>query len=146
MISIQELLEMRGLDLSKKVKLVRHLDSRYNVHSIYQNGQLNTYQSYQENKVFECDYIVSFLGIEDMKASFIGVFKVEGKKDPNNVPLPEDFLYNGNFKDSTVFYQLKEVPGFNDFKDRVIIDWGSSRQWHQWSKNLKEVIEIIPDK
>jgi len=47
MISIIQLLEMKGLDTSKKIKLVRHQDKRYDVSLIYSLGQLDIYQSYQ---------------------------------------------------------------------------------------------------
>lgn len=46
--------------------------------------------------------------------------------------------------DGHVYYDLSPVDGFDDLKDRVVIDWGKSTlAWHQWLRP-KEVIEILP--
>jgi hypothetical protein len=42
------------------------------------------------------------------------------------------------------YYELEEVKGFEDLKDRVIIDWGSGAlAWHQWL-TPKVVVELLP--
>ncbi len=149
MISLSGLLEMYGLDLSKKVKIVRHKDGRgSDVHMLHSIGQLTVYQSYQENDVFsECDYIVSFLGLENTKAQLVGVYKVKGTQAAHEVPLPNNFYYQGRFKEnSRYYYDLEEVPGFEALNERVIIEWGSSAiSWHQWlHKRDREVVQILP--
>ncbi len=47
MLSLAELLKLRGLDLLKGIKIVRHQDKRYNVQEMLEKGQLEVYQSYQ---------------------------------------------------------------------------------------------------
>src|SRR5258705_8919319 len=83
------------------------------------------YQRGQSKPVFhKCDYIISFLGDEGKRSRFIGVYKVNGYKVETN----NSFLYD-----------LIELEGFEDIKERVIIDWVSiSRSWHQWSSNVEE--------
>lgn len=112
MISLSKLLEMHGLNLSKKIKVVRHRDGRdVDVHMLYSSGELTDYQSYQENDVFsECDYIVSFLGLENTKAQLVGVFKV---KETHIIQSPNDYYYQNRFKEnSRYYYELEEVSGF----------------------------------
>lgn len=142
--NIKELLQLRGLDTTAKIKLVRHQDKRRNLDKLYRDGFLDLYQSYQTNNVFDgCKYIVSFLGWEGTQARFVGVYRVMGRKSqvqgphPSNLPYPE--LAQGK-----VYYELEPVPGFEDLKDRVIIDWGKSAlAWHQYLSE-KEVVEILP--
>lgn len=142
--NIVEILHLRGLDISKKVKLIRHQDKRYDVWELYRDGKLDIYQSYQSNLIFECDFIVAFIGLENSQARFIGVYKVNGHKQAKETSLPSDFPHPGFFSETDVFYNLVSVPGFEDLKDRVVIDWGKSAlAWHQWLTE-KEIIEILP--
>nr|WP_269780584.1 GIY-YIG nuclease family protein [Photobacterium carnosum] len=43
-------------------------------------------------------------------------------------------------------YVLNEVDGFDDFKERLVIDWGKSAiTWHQWvDSNPKNIVELLP--
>ncbi len=147
MLNIVELLSPRGLDVSSKIIMVRHQDKRYDVNELLRKGQLEIYQSYQ-GKNFLCDYIISFIGLEGSKARFLGVYKVLGRKLAREVPLPKEFIYpdfasDFEFED-VFFYFLEEVPGFEDLKWRVIINWGNAAiAWHQ-KLSKKEVIEILP--
>jgi hypothetical protein len=144
MISIVELLRLRGLDCSKKIKLVRHKDKRYDVAQLYSLGQIEIYQSYQAKDIFKCDYIVSFIGFEGSLARMVGVYKVNGRRPAREMPLPAEFIYQYMPQDDDIYYDLEEVSGFEDLKDRVVIEWGKGAlAWHQ---NLtdKEVVEILP--
>lgn len=145
MLTIRELLELKGLDCKKKIKLVRHRDRRYDVEKIYREGQIEIYQSFQAKPVFKCDYIVSFIGFEGSYARMIGVYQVKGIKDAKNVILPKEFIYPEMFDaDDDYYYELQEVKGFEDFNGRVVIDWGKGAlSWVQWLKD-KEVVEILP--
>ncbi len=133
-ITIQELLQNRGLDSSKnKIKLVRHKDSRFDLYNDYrfEKEKFYEYQSNQGKDVFHgCDYIVSFIGETGTLSRFIGVFQVLDCKQ---------------LKNKEYYYSLQEVSGFEGLKERVIIDWGKSTlSWHQWYDNLKEVVQIHP--
>jgi hypothetical protein len=142
-VNIKELLQLRGLDTKTKIKLVRHQDSKYNVHKLYKDGYFDVYQSFQWNPIFECEYIVSFLGLERSKAKFVGVYKVVDRKASAVVEMAKDFPYPA-FASNNYYYELEKCSGFDDLIDRVIIDWGgSTRSWHQWLSE-KEVVEILP--
>jgi len=145
--NIAELLALRGLDIHAKIKLVRHQEARYDIVELYRAGHLETYQSYQAKPVFDkCSFVVSFMGLERARAQFIGVYSVNGSKPAEEVTLPPDFPYPNMLSGGSLFYDLHALEGFDDLKDRVIIDWGNStRTWHQWlDENEKDVIEILP--
>lgn len=140
MIAIQELLYNRGLDKKAKVKLVRHKDARCDLYQEYRTNRewFLAYQSSQAKPVFRgVDYIVSFIGEEGTFSRFIGVYQVcsEQEKPTYN---PETLT------DGKYIYDLQEVGGFEDLKERVIVKWSNAISWHQWIKNGMEVIEIQP--
>jgi len=98
------------------------------------------YQSQQGRDVFGgVDFIVSFIGEEGTRSRFIGVFKVIGGR---RLPTKQLSVDGGQFQFQ---YQLEEVSGFDDLKERVIIDWGKAAiKWEQLITNTKEVVEIQP--
>ncbi len=132
MITIQELLFNRGLDKSAKIKLVRHKDARRDLYNLYRTDKTEflNYQNLQSRNVFDnVDYIVSFIGEEGIQSRFIGIYKV-GMSKKNSAGLFE--------------YKMKELDGFDDLRERVIIQWNNPISWHQWIKNEMEVIQIHP--
>jgi hypothetical protein len=119
-----ELLEMRKFNIRAKIKLVRHQDSRFDVNKIYKNGMLNIYQSFQENNVFSnCEYIISFLGLENNKAKFVGIYKVLQKKSISEVRIPDNFIYPEMFSKDRFYYEMVEEPILNHLKERLVINW-----------------------
>lgn len=133
MFSFTELMSLKtDILTTHPVKYIRHSDTREAYRDVVKDReQLLKYQAEQDKAVFKnCDYLASFVGLEQSKALFIGLFKVDGCRR----------------KGSGYEYQLSEVEGFEDCKDRVIIDWGKGTQsWHQWvDKNPKTVLEILP--
>lgn len=137
MITLEQILNSQSTILEGvKVKVVRHKDSRTEYRDILKDReQLLEYQRGQKNHVFkDCDYIISFIGLERKRSLFIGVFKVGDYKK-----APDNHRYNH-------LYDLTPVHEFKHLEDRLIIDWGKNAiSWHQWyDKQPKEVIEILP--
>ncbi len=135
MITLEQILKLKDKlpDLSK-VKLVRHKDSRIEYRDIIKDrAELLKYQAEQKKDIFDkCDYIVSFIGQENKKSLFFGVFKINSKRiDPET---------------SKFHYDISEVEDFDDYVDRVVISWGDAAlAWHQWYlTNDKELLEILP--
>lgn len=133
MLTLQEILRTKSSLLDgAKVKLVRHKDSRAEYREVIKDrNALLEYQKEQMREVFkDCDYIIAFVGMERKRSMLIGVFKVNGLEQRND----------------RFYYDLEPVPDFDDFADRVIIDWGNNAiAWHQWyDKQSKEVVEILP--
>ncbi|MBO0360876.1 GIY-YIG nuclease family protein [Hymenobacter sp. BT186] len=135
-ITLQELLYARGLPRQDKmVKLVRHRDASggLDLHDLYRNHRpaFLDYQRQQGNPVFDkCEFVVACLGESGRRSRFVGVFQVLGIERRT-----EEHLY----------YNLVEVPGFDDLKERVIFDWGrAALSWHQWLRpeTGRTVLEI----
>ena len=138
MVTIQELLFNRKLDKTARIKLVRHKDPRCDLYDKYRTDYewFLAYQSSQDNPVFHnIDYIVSFIGEEGTASRFIGVYQIF-KEQENSIYNPES-LIEGKYS-----YEIQEVSGFEDLKERVIIKWTNPIAWQQWIKNEMEVIEI----
>lgn len=146
--TIQALLKGRNpdFDASKKVKLVRHQDTRKpkdrliqgqqyegSLYQLYRNrnAMFLDYQREQKHRNFDkVEYIVSFIGEANMEARFVGVFKNNGIEK--------------ELTDDKCLYNFQEIKGFEVLKERTIIDWGASALgWHQWmDNNIKPVIRI----
>ncbi|MGY3861083.1 GIY-YIG nuclease family protein [Aeromonas lacus] len=133
MISFLNLLSIESNNFNpKRIKFVRHKDNRHEYRELIKDrDELLKYQAEQSKNVFkDCDYIFSFFGLESTKSLFIGIFKVNSVKEVNN----------------RFYYDLTEIDGVSDYKDRVVIEWGDAAiSWHQWVfENDKEVVEILP--
>lgn len=143
MITIQELLYNRGLDKNSKIKLVRHQDKRYpELYDWYKNHKEKflKYQAGQSKDVFNnTEYIISFIGEGNGTLSrFVGVYKIKNK---SNFTTP---IQIEEFDGIEFLYEIEEVNGFEDLKERVIIKWKNAIAWHQWMDNKMEVVEIQP--
>lgn len=146
MLTVQELLYSRKLPRNAKIKMVRHKDKRIDVAKLYRNDKdtFLEYQSSQENPVFcMVDYIVSFLGENNSRARFLGVYKVFGQQERENVL---ETKYFQNTKDCILktryYYPMKKVDGFEDLEEKIIIDWKTPLAWHQWIDNPMEVVGL----
>lgn len=133
MVTLAQILQSQSPILEgKRVKLVRHKDSRAEYReAIKERNRLLAYQQKQGRDVFgDCEYIVSFIGLERSKSLFFGVFKVLDSK-----------VVDGHY-----IYNLQKVDVFDCLADRLVIDWGgSARAWLQWyDRQSKNVIEILP--
>lgn len=147
MLGIRELLAGRGLNLSSRIKLVRHRDDRCDMDDLVRLGFFELYQSYQSKPVFsECDYIVSFIGQTGSHARLVGVFRVIRTVPGGERPLPPDFPFPWFAAPDGWFYELERLCAFDDLASRVVIDWGGAAlSWHQWLVDKdKEVVEVLP--
>lgn len=144
-ITIQELLYNRGLKKEDKIILVRHKDSREikvirgipcdkTIYDLYREEPelFLEYQAEQCTDKFKgAKYIVSFLGEEGTLSRFLGVYRIEETIITDSYPA--------------YYYKMTEIDGFQNLKERVIIDWGKgTRSWCQGINNEKAIIEITP--
>lgn len=128
--NLTELLKMRRFDTTQKIKLIKHQDPNYDTNYLYKHGMLEFYQSIQSNDVFrDCDYILSFIGDERTKATFIGAYRKigSGRFDRSTVAVPADFPYMEILEQPLMHYNFERIPLLDDLVDRLVIDWGTSR-------------------
>ena len=112
-LTISKLLSEAGLDITKKIKLVRHKDSRKeqliegepvvgNPYEWYikDRQKFINYQGEQsEDRFKDVDYIVSFIGEEGTTARMVGVYRILGLDEEKMKRIA-----NGRF-----FYKMEEV-------------------------------------
>ena len=130
------------LDTKRRIKLVRHQDSRFDLRMYYQRGWLDYYQAWQGRPVFDAvDLIVSFLGDRGARSLLLGAYEVGGRCAPG--PPPEGWpAAEHDDPNDGVFYALKRLP--TEFDGRLVIDWGkATRSWVQ-NYNPKEILELLP--
>jgi hypothetical protein len=147
MLTLAHLLTPFGFDASRPTKLVRHTDPRRNLRALYRAGQFDIYQSIQSTPVFaDCELLVSFLGEPGNHAVFVGAYKVIGGSGPKTIKLPADFLEPEMDTSNHYEYVLERDTRFDEFKDRLVIDWGKgARSWVQKFKApSKSVVEVLP--
>jgi hypothetical protein len=143
MLDIVDLLRFCGLPAQTRVKFIRHQDPRYDIRELLRAGLFEVYQQFQSKPVFDCDYIVSFLGESRSRARLIGVYRVAGKHPTGTKTLPPEFTLQMDVADAYCYDLIKEA-GYEDLEERVVIEWGAStRSWHQWL-SAREVVEILP--
>ena len=146
--TIRTVLGLAGLDITKRIKLVRHKDSRDaitingktvvgNPYDWYLNDRKKfiAYQSEQHKDIFkDVDYVVSFIGEDGTLARMVGVYQILGRDtERENLTGVDKFCY-----------KMVELDGFDELNERVIVDWGdSARTFHQWlDKNDKVIVAV----
>lgn len=147
MIGLLEMLTARGfISNPKRVKLVRHKDSRIDLESLRATGWFDTYQKYQSKPVFDgCDQIVVFFGEDGFNSRFVGVYDVGTRRPASQVPLPANCPHPEWKGNGSVYYALEKCDGFGDLEDRLVIDWGKAAlAWHQWFSTDRQVVEVRP--
>ena len=115
---VVELLKMRGLDTTKRIKFVRHQDQRYDVYELMTRGLLETYQACQSRPVLNCDYMVSFIGLPRGHARLYGVYRVLSRTYVSEVEPLDEYLANEDPKN--YFYRLHKEAGFEDLEERGV--------------------------
>ena len=140
-----DILKMRGFDMQAKTKVLRHQDRRFDIEKLFRDGLIEAYQSVQGQDLLSCEYVIAFVGRENTKACFVGIWRVIKKLDRPHPPYLETFPDQAFFEgDGLSHYQLELVPGYSDLIGRLIIEWGpATRAWHQWLRD-KSIIEILP--
>lgn len=150
MLTVKQLFTADGLDLAEdQIKLVRHVDHlNRSIQRIVAEEHFEFYQQEQSPKIrpfHNCEVILSFIGIEGNKAEFCGAYQVLGhgpftKADLKKLP---DWLAEAH-KDGQprIKYQLRELEAYRPYRGRLIVQWKSTRGWHQ-KKDL-DIYELLP--
>ena len=133
-----------NLNLSRRpgegTKMVRHKDPRWDVAGLPEDD-LRVYQSFQDWKIFECDYIIVFIGEGATRSRLAGVYAVGQRRSGRDISLPPKY----EEWRSSYYYELSKVPGLEDLEQNVVVDWGNAtRAWHQWLPDHDKVVLEVP--
>jgi len=159
MITLNELLRNRNIDLSNDTILIRHKDNRskkdnrlkIDMFDLIEKDYLKYYQSVQFQPIFENKkYWIVFIGLEQSKAMLYEIYEIKGTRNVESINIPKDirkmfpewFVEN---EKNRKWYNLEPINEFDDLKQRVIIKWNNPIAWVQnYSKKNIEIIEILP--
>lgn len=149
MIPLEHMLVPLGLDpkaTGARVAVVRHQDQELDTSDIYRRGQIELYQSFQSRPVFKkYSTLVSFVGLPDMEAVFVGVYHVGAESAPGQKMPPPQYLAWSEGKTDLYHYELTKDPRFTVLQDRLVVAWeGGPRNWVQRFRSLP-VVEVLPD-
>ena len=140
------LLRALGVDLaSKRIKLVRHQDHRFDIAELRALGQLDIYQSNQGRPVFkDCDSLLTFSSDGGSRSELLGLYHVRGVLEDSTRKWPTGFKY-ADAPAGPFWYDIEKDDALSDMEGRLVIDWGgATRAWHQWMDSAKDklVVEI----
>ncbi|MBE5838369.1 GIY-YIG nuclease family protein [Butyrivibrio sp.] len=130
---LSDVIEKTGID-HDKIALIRHTPkSHKNFRQVWEAGMdcFEEYQKIQPKNYFHGkEYIFSFVGETKSTARFIAVYKVNASKnlsvsDVN--PIYWKRFGNIHSKKDDYFYDLEKLNILEDLQDRLVIDYGGTR-------------------
>ncbi|WP_145080945.1 GIY-YIG nuclease family protein [Poriferisphaera corsica] len=116
----------------KAVRVLRHRTNGEDLWQLYREGQFHEYQDVQRGDIFKgVKHFVGFIAERGKYARFVGVWEVLGGRDKSD----------GGYR-----YKTREVGGFEQLKERLVVCWEGTRSWAQRLDRAgnKEVSEILP--
>lgn len=145
-----DILKISGIDISKKIKIIRHSNKDETVLKILTENRdlLEQYQALQDPKALHCDYVVSCIRDKKNKTIVQAVYEVKGHRPATKEDIPKhkyfNYLLENNQIENEEFTELSRVQTFEDLEQRIVIDWGKAAiSWLQsLNNNPKHVIEI----
>lgn len=154
-LSVKDCLIAAGIDVDQsRIKLVKHVDKasgEWTIRNLINQNAFEFYQSEQgglKQPFHDCDVIVSFLALENNLAEFWGVYKVldsrpftkiDVKRSPKVLGIQSEYTPKGNKR---IWYELEEIKGFRPLRQRLVVQWLSTRGWVQ-KKDL-DIYELLP--
>jgi hypothetical protein len=124
----------------------------------FDNDMLLVFTGKQSRDIFAgYKLIITFVATEGTGGMLRGAFRNNGidgraiskelflKKHSSKYKEWEKYCKNNNIKETAnIFYDLEKCNVLEEFKNRLIIDWGKgTQQWVQ-KKLKKEILEILP--
>ena len=145
-LTVNDLLSAHGVDPAG-VLLLRHKVDRATTLDVWRTdrARIEAYQSRQLPGAFDrAGHVACFLVSHDGREVFGGLYAV-GSSTP--VPPGSVDVLTGEVSDRvTVDYELQVVPEFEQYEDRLVIQWftgGKHPGWKQWAgRNPKPVVEV----
>jgi hypothetical protein len=129
-----QLAALAGDTFAGEVRLVRHRDPSLDVEELYyaNPAALQVYQAYQDRRLFECDRIYAFLGLDNARALFVGAYDVV-ERPTVRTPLPavadvpkelQEAVRDWHTRTQDAWrYELVHNPVLSALEMRVVIGW-----------------------
>lgn len=147
-LQLSDLLKLNGID-PKEVLLIRHALSDDWVRKCYEQGFIHEYTQIQgkdKKALSEYKYWMVFISTSKTYCKLYAMYKFK-EKIPNNLYTPKDgYPFPQMYNEGSAIYSLEETDLFSEWKNRLVIDWGTSTQsWYQKAINKKPVVAITSD-
>lgn len=148
MITIFRILETYGIP-TNDIRLVRHGNKEIPVLETFRTNRqrFEAYQSFQlPNRFGDAKRIAVFAPLPGNASLFVGLWNIEGVKantewTESHHALIDEFQFPQEWKQTSVWYELKLNADLEELSERLVIDWGGAPlQWVQ--RQDKTVLEI----
>ncbi len=128
----------------QEVKLIRHALSDEGFRDCYNKGMIKEYTQQQKSGFSNgYKYWIVFISDTGTYCKFFACYKVIGSTPDTIENMPVNFPHPEWYKGDNECFNLEEVEGLKDLKDRLIIDWGKgTRTWAQKGTNDKAIIAL----
>jgi len=147
-LQLSDLLKLNGID-PKDVLLVRHALSHEGVRKCYENGFIHEYTQIQgknRKALSNYKYWMVFISTSKTNCKLHAMYEFKAKIPFNEYTPLTDFPAPEMYNDNVAIYDLEETNLFAEWKERLIIEWGTSTQsWYQKATNNKPVVAITSD-
>ena len=91
------------------------------------------------------EYWAVFIGTQKTQAEFYGLYKVLGCVPDTIEAMPQNFPKPEWFQGENDYYNLEPVQEFQEYAERLVIDWGGSTvSWYQKGTNEKAIVSFAP--
>lgn len=155
LLCFSDVLRRAGIE-PKKTMLIRHALSQAEFEQCYKldqnNGNKKLVFAYTCNQDVGfsdgMDYWAVFISDKGATCKFYGLYHVAGWVPDTPDLKPEQYPENSpSFNGDRAFYMLERDRRFEQYENRLVIDWGkSARTWYQKGTNEKEIIGIQSSK
>ncbi len=139
MINLIQLLDMKGIKLEGtkyKIHFASSPDPQNNPLDAYYDGKFMAWQSEQNHKNFQCEYVVSIIALKQDTWMFAGVFRIIGVEEVGG--------------DCPYLYQMELIDNQTELIGRVIINFKkvfrASYVWGNRFAHALDIQEIRPQK
>lgn len=128
MLNLVDLLKIKGIQLENyKIHLATGVD--YSPLDAFLAGTFKAWQEQQNQKNFQCDFILSLISLEGDKWVFAGIYKVLGVTEGTTYPY---------------LYQTELLPNQEDLIGKVIVRYKRpSRASYIWGHKYSEYLEVF---
>jgi hypothetical protein len=141
-----DFLKLFGID-AKEVKLLRHALSDKGFHKCFEENMVLEYTRCQKEGFSKgYKYWAVFISDHGTYARFYGLYRVDGFVKNTGDVMPQGFPFPEWFTGEEALFALSPVEAFEEYRDRLFIDWGRSvKMWHQKGTTPKEIIALRSD-